>query len=356
MAQEWYLMKSPYDQLSGYESEALNSFATEGFSEILDSDVAVNVELCNFDLSECTTIKVVVQNNVPNTKLQTTSRQFLLPIGTCKAGMYIKYKDKYWLIVGFVDDNMMYEKAIGVLCNYLLTWLNDKDEVIQRWVSASSAAQYNNGETSTKYYYIKSDQLLIAMPDDDESLMIGEGYRCIIDKRCTLYEKNFDSNVLVDTSKPVITYTLTRADSVLFDYQGSGHYEFMATQDEQHKDDGYYVINGKGYWLCKPIDTSTLSKTPLTAEIITESYEIYNQLEPVLFMAKFYDANENEVNVEHEWTITSDFTDALIIDRYENTISISVDNKALVNKSFILSLSADGYETVSKTITIKAFI
>ena len=132
--------------------------------------------------------------------------------------------------------------------------------------------------------------------------------------------------------------------------------EFMATQDEQHKDDGYYVINGKGYWLCKPIDTSTLSKTPLTAEIITESYEIYNQLEPVLFMAKFYDANGNEVNVEHEWTITSDFTDALIIDIYENTISISVDNKALVNKSFILSLSADGYETVSKTITIKAFI
>ena len=355
MATEWYLMQSPYDQLSGYESEALNNFATEGFSEILDSDVAVNVELCNFDLSECTTIKTVVQNNIPSTKLQTTTRQFLLPIGTCKAGMYIKYKDKYWLIVGLVDDNMMYEKAIGVLCNYLLTWLNDKNDVVQRWVSANSAAQYNNGETSTKHYYINSDQLLIAMPDDDESLMINKGYRFILDKRCLLYEKSFDGNVVADTSKPVITYTVTRSDSVLFDYQGSGHYEFMATQDEQHTDDGYYVINGHGYWLCKS-GTTPLSKANLTAEIIAESYDIYNQLEPTLFMAKFYDIDGNEVEVSPEWTITSDFPDDLNIDRYANTISISVDNKKLVNKSFILSLSADGYETVSQTITIKAFI
>lgn len=73
-------------------------------------------------------------------------------------------------------------------------------------------------------------------------------------------------------------------------------------------------------------------------------------------MAKFYDIDGNEVEVSPEWTITSDFPDDLNIDRYANTISISVDNKKLVNKSFILSLSADGYETVSQTITIKAFI
>lgn len=354
MATEWYLMKSPYDQLSGYEGEALTDFAQEGFVEILDSEMAETVELCNYDLSECVSMRVVVQNNLQSTKLQTTSRHFLLPIGSCKAGMYIKYKNRYWLIVGLVDDNKMYEKAVGVLCNYQLTWLDNDKQVIQRWSYISSAAQYNNGETAERNYILRSDQILVVMPDDDESLKINEGSRFIIDKRCKLYEKSFNDEVSVDTSNPVITYTLTRADSVLFDYQDSGHYEFMATQDEQHKDDGYYVIDGKGYWLCDNVETHSTS--PLSSEIIAESLEIYNSLEPTVFMAKFYDDNGNEVAIQPTWNITSDFTDDLETEVSDNAIAISVNNSKIVNKSFILSLSADGYETISKTITVKAFV
>ena len=43
MAIEWYLMKTPYDQLSGFESEALNDFGAEGFLEALDSGIALDV-------------------------------------------------------------------------------------------------------------------------------------------------------------------------------------------------------------------------------------------------------------------------------------------------------------------------
>lgn len=59
---KWYLMKPPYDQLSGYEEEAIDDFGQTGFDDVLDSAMAVDVELYNYDLSVCNEIKVVIQN------------------------------------------------------------------------------------------------------------------------------------------------------------------------------------------------------------------------------------------------------------------------------------------------------
>lgn len=356
MSQEWYLLKSPHDQLSGFEDDALNDFAQEGFEEILDSEIAVDVEICNYDLSECVTKRVVIQNNVQDTRLKTLSRQMLAPIGTAKAGMYVKYKNRYWLIVGLVDDNTMYEKAVLILCNYLLTWLNKDNKIVQRWVNATSASQYNNGEMGVKFYYVRSDQLLILTPDDDECLLLTSGDRFIIDKRCKIYEKNFANDIVCDTTKPVVTYELTRSDSILYDYQDSGHYEFMAYQTEQHEDDGYYVIDGMGYWLCKKPNTIN-EITVLSSSIEYDSADIYNGLEPGIFTAKFYDENGNEdTSISPEWSIDPDVADRLDITYADNSICISANNKKLINTSFELSLSATGYETVTTTITIRAFI
>lgn len=355
MAKEWYLLKSPHVQLSGFEDDALSDFAQEGFEEALDSNIAIDVELCNYDLSVCRQVRAIVQNNVQDTKLKTLSRELLVPIGTCKAGMYVKYKGRYWIIVGLVDDNTMYEKAVMTICNYLLTWLNADKKVVQRWVSATSASQYNNGETGVTYYTVRSDQLLVITPDDDECLLLDTGTRFIMDRRCKIYEKNFNTDVVCDTSKPVATYKLTRSDSVLYDYQDSGHYEFMAYQDEKHDEDGYYVINEKGYWLCGKPDTE--DKTVLlSSKIDYDSLEISNGLEPGVYTALFYDTEGNEVNVAPQWSIDCDFADLLEVEYVNHSIYISANNKKLINKSFELSLSAEGYETVNVTIVIRAFI
>lgn len=354
MAQEWYLLKSPRSQLSGFEDDALNDFAQEGFLEALESSIAIDIELLNYDLSECTPMRAIVQNNVQDTKLKTLTRQILVPIGTCKAGMYVKYKNRYWLIVGLVDDNTMYEKAVMTLCNYLLTWVNDSGIIVQRWCHVASASQYNNGETGTEFYSVRSDQLMIITPDDDECLLLDTGKRFIIDRRCKIYEKKYGADITKDTSKPIAVYQLTRTDSVLYDYQDSGHYEFMTTQDEQRDTDGYYVVNGKGYWLCETL-TDTDKNDVLSCSIECEAQEIYNGLEAGEFTAKFYDASGNEVTVTPQWEVRCDFVDNLDIAYVDNTILISVNNSKLVNKSFELFLSGDGYEPVTITITIKAF-
>lgn len=356
MAQEWYLLKSPYSQLSGYENEILDDFAEEGFAEALDSSMAVDVELCNYDLSVCTSMRAIIQNRVQDTKLKTLQRHLFVPIGTCKAGMYIKYKNRYWLIIGLVDDNGMYEKAVMILCNYYLTWLNNKGEVIQRWVNITSSSQYNNGEWYNKNYTLRSDQLLILAPDDDECTLLETDKRFVIDKRCKIYEKDFNKDVLIETSKPLIIYALSRIDNILYDYSDSGHSEFMVTQDEKRDSDGYYVIDGKGYWLCD-IPTLTTNKTAiLSCSIECESDEIYDGLEAGVFTAKFYDSEGNEVSTTPHWQISCDFLSDINIEYVGNSILISVDNEKLVNKSFELFLSSEGYEPTSIVVTIKAFL
>ena len=357
MAKEWYLMTPPYNQLSGFEEESVEDFYADGFLEALQTSIASDIELCNYDLSEITTMRAIIENRMQDTKLQSLTRQMLVPIGTCKAGMYVKYKNRYWLIVGCVDDNGVYEKAVLAICNHLLTWIASDGSIVQRWANVTSASQYNNGETNMKFYFVRSDQLLVLIPDDDYSLTIPDGSRFVIDRRCQVYEKSFGEDVTERTDLPIATYQLTRSDTVLYNYVDSGHMEMIATQDEQHEADGYYKIGDRGYWLCKePVEKS--DKTGfLSCAIVADSYNVYNGIEAAIFKAEFYDEEGNSVKgVSPSWDIQCDFKDKLDITMIDDYISISVDDARLINKSFELFLSADGYESVKATITIKAFL
>ena len=356
MAIEWYLMNSNNDTVSGFESEDFNYFSQDAFNEAVNSALGIDVEICNFDLTERKNTRVIIQQNVQDTRLKTMQRTMLTPIGSCKAGQYVFYKNRYWLIIGLVDDNGFYEKSVLILCNYLLTWQSAKGNIIQRWANVTSASQYNNGETSTQFYFSRSDQLMILVPDDEECLLIPHKKRLIIDKRCSIYEKNIDTTKTVDTTNPVLVYKLTRIDNVLFSYQDSGHAEYMATQDEQHEDDGFYYIDNKGYWLCDTPTPTDNKSILLSSHIECEEPEIYCGLEPGVFISHFFDNNGKEVSLSPKWEINCSFIDKLHIEYIGNSIFISADDNNLINKSFELSLSADGYDKNTIIVTIKAFM
>lgn len=353
MATEWYLLKGKNGLLGGVGDDT-TTFIADSFSEILDSSFAIDVQLYNYDLSQETQIKAVIQNVVQDTKLKSLSRQMLVPIGTCKAGMYVKYKNRFWLIVNIVDDNFMYEKALLSICNYHLSWVNDHGKIVQRWANITSASQYNNGETFTDHYRTGTDQLMILVPDDDECVLLDSGKRFVIDQRCKIYERNIPDGTEFSNDNPLSVYRLTRTDSVLYDYQDGGNYQFMVYQDEQKETDGYYVVDGAGYWLC---EKPTVNKTTvLTCAIDCEASEIYDGLEPGEFIARYYDATGNEIDLEPEWHIECEFKDDLSIVNVGKSILISVDNPKLVNKSFTLILSGQGYSPAAVEISIEAFI
>lgn len=361
MATEWYLLKSPYSQTSGFEDEVLD-FSDDAFLEALDTGIGIDVDYCNPDLSVCTPIRAIVQKNVQDTKLQTFTRHLLTPIGTCKAGNYIKYKNRYWLIAGLVDDNNMYEKAVLQLCNWKLTWVDDNGNVIERWANVQSASQYNNGQRNNRFYTLCTDQLLICLPDDDDSLLLDEGKRFIIDRRTEVYSKTIDSNVTSSTKHKLIVYQVTRNDSVEYNYIDSGHNEVLVTQDEQNENDGYYVIDGKGYWICKEgkhTSIDNIPKNPIesissTAEIISDDNKLYVGLGASEFTAIFYDENGQVIDKTPEWNIVCDFSDKLEVDYINNTICISTNDTSILNKSFELSLLNDG--DCSMTVNVVGLI
>lgn len=358
MSKEWYLMGSPNDVVSGYEGEALLDFGAEGFNEALETEIALTVQLCNYDLTECRDIRVFIQGVHQDTKLKTFSRQVLAPIGTCKAGMYIYYKNRYWLITGIVDDNQVFEKAIMIICNYKLSWLNSEGKVIERWINAESASQYNNGESNMRYYFVRSDQLMVYMPDDDESLMLNSGARFIIDQRCTVYEKQFDGSQTSYVGNPVIVYKLTRSDTVLDNYIDSGVLGFIFTQTEQLSTDGYYYIGGNGYWLCDVPEPEQENDQMPTSSIIADSDFLYIDLEPSIYTAMFFDQEGNVLSEYPEYTmqLSTDYNGKLQAQMISNSLHVYTSDYSLNGKTYRVILQADGYETVSKEITIKEFI
>ena len=352
--QEWYLMKSP-TLTSGDESELLRQYSEDALSELLNSDVADDVEVYDKDLTFIKSTRALIIDKMQETKLKSLRRQVALQIGTCKAGQYIKYKGRFWLIVGLVDNDFIHEKGVMVLCNYLLTWINYKGEIIQRWANITSASQYNSGETGQQFYNVQSDQLMVILPDDDECLLFEKGVRFIIDKRCKAYERNFPEGIVSDTSKDVNVYNLTRLDAVLYDYQDSGHMQFIAYQDEQRlPTDGYYVVDGKGYWLCKK--PPHMNSTALSCEIVADLDCVYCGIEETVFTAKFYDENGGAATATPTWEIDCNFKDDLIVGYTENSILIYTDKKKLIGKSFGLTLSADGYKSVSMDVKILPLI
>lgn len=360
MAEQWYLINSNHDTVSGFESEDFDYYSQDAFMEALESSLGKNVQILQYDLTPLKNARAIPLDSVSDTKLKSTTRQLLLPIGTCKAGQYIRYQDKYWLIVNNVDNNMVYEKAIIYLCNYLLCWQNQSGDIVKRWVSLTSASQYNNGETGDKTYTIRSDQLMVLTPDDDECLLMPHNKRVIIDRRCEIYERSYLDEIKSGAKYNLMVYKLTRLDNVIYNYQGSGHSEFMATQDEQGMNDGYFEINGNGYWLCdfnSEINNS-FSPTPSEkhCEILCDEPFVYSGLEPTVFTAKFYDSDGKENYIIPQWEINCDFADKLTIRHTNSAIIISVDNEKLINSSFELLLFADGYEQKSLTVKIREFI
>lgn len=350
--QEWYLLKPP-SGLGGFENELLSEY-DDTFSELLESDFADLLILYQNDMSECWNIRGIVENKVQDTKMQSLNRMVLLPIGTAKTGMYIKYKERFWLIVNLMDDNNVYEKAVITYCNYLLTWINDSGKVIQRWANITSAAQYNNGLTVNYYYTTRSDQLMICMSNDFEALTLETGKRFIIDKRCSLYEESLDAEELNNLNIKWVTYEIARLDNVTFDYITSGYSEYLAVQDELHDNDGYYMIDDKGYWLCDYSPTSD-NKTPISLKwnIIKDSDKLIAGINGQKFYAELYDEDGNELSTvsNAHWTVDCNFKDALRIEAQSNYIEIYADNKYIGN-TFTLTLFGENYSSDSVDIQI----
>lgn len=338
--QEWYLIgdKTSPNMIGGYENDGFLDCKDDAFYETLQTDLANTVIVYNYDLSESREIRGIVEGNTADTQLKSMERSILVPIGTLHSGDYVFFEDEYWIVDGRPGNNKIYEKATLKECQYKLRWQKDDGSIIERFANFTSSSKYDVGENGNNTIILSSNNYLIIMPNDKDSMTI-EGKRVFID--------------LSDVPEKV--FKITRNDDVLFNHHGhGGTLNFIADKVELNKDKdnqelgicNYIPISSPTPPTSNPNETADLSAT------ITGNTNLKVGFSRT-YTATLSDNNGNTIQWDdtlYGWNIVSDFDVVQAVSK--NTIKLSVDDEELIDSSFLLQIIKLGTNAVISEITI----
>ena len=183
MPKEWYLMSRPLFN-SGYESDEFLAFGQDGFQEVLESAVAEDVLVYDMSIQkEPKTIRSILQNVTSDSSNGTYIRQILCPIGELKCGQYIKARDSFWLVSTPPDNNFVYEKAVLWKCKYTIRFRSPlTDKIVEYPIFSINSTQYGTGEYNRTYISIGEGQHLVYLPCNEETVLIDDRFRFILDR------------------------------------------------------------------------------------------------------------------------------------------------------------------------------
>ena len=238
--QEWYLIgdKTSPNMIGGYENDGFLDCKDDAFYETLQTDLANTVIIYNYDLSESRKIRGIVEGNTADTQLKSMERSILVPIGTLHSGDYVFFEDEYWIVDGRPGNNKIYEKATLKECQYKLRWQKDDGTIVERFANLTSSSKYDVGENRNNTIIFTSNNYLIIMPNDKDSMTI-DGKRVFID--------------LSDIPEKV--FKITRNDDVLYNHHThGGTLNLIADKTELNKEK-----DNQELWLCDYIDISSPS-------------------------------------------------------------------------------------------------
>ena len=339
---EWYLMNNHKpNTVSGYEGDILTDFAQSNFTDVLETAFSDAVLLYNHDLSERKEIRCVIQGNSADTYLKSMERVALFPIGTVKAGMYIFFENRYWLITGYPSSNKSYEKATVKLCQYKVKWQNSDGTIVERWVSTQSSSKYDDGLKDSNTMTLTSDSIMLLLPNDDESLTL-DGKRIFIDKK----------------NPPNKVYLVSRADSVLYDYgeDHGGMFCFITEKTELNES-----TDRPDLGICDYISLTTPpeedDKTTILSNNIAGTISGNKTLK--IGFERTYTANlvDEDGNVvewsdDFSWNIADNIE--VISTENGNQIELLVEDEDLIDETFALQVvrTNDGLVITEITITV----
>ena len=338
--QEWYLIgdKTSPNMIGGYENDGFLDCKDDAFYETLQTDLANTVIVYNYDLSESRKIRGIVEGNTADTQLKSMERSILVPIGTLHSGDYVFFEDEYWIVDGRPGNNKIYEKATLKECQYKLRWQKDDGSIIERFANFTSSSKYDVGEDAGKTIVLSSNNYLIIMPNDKDSMTI-EGKRVFID--------------LSDVPEKV--FKITRNDDVLFNHHGhGGTLNLIADKVELNKDKDNQELGICNYIpISSPTPpTSTPDETAVLNATITGNTNLKVGFSRT-YTATLSNSDGNAVDWDdtlYGWNVVSDFDVAQTVSG--KTIKLSVDDENLIGGSFILSVVMDTVTIAQIEVTI----
>ena len=237
--------------------------------------------------------------------------------------LYDKKRDDYWLCVESYDvSGIHFEGRLGK-CNRFLKWQDEHGEIKETPVIVTSASKYNNGEDGTNVIHLGSDQLMLFMQLNEDTVKLDRGMKFFID------ENKNDPSV----------YELTRTDTALYTYNGVGFLSIIVTEHPYSPTVKELELGVCDYTPPKPL-SPTNPANPNTSNL---SANISGSEELKLGYKRKYSVAFNDINtgnsvnwndVNYTWNIISNFDIKKNI--YDNIIELLVEDENFIGSSFLL--------------------
>ncbi len=200
-SRNWYRMTQPIFN-SGFEDEEFWAYGQDGFQEVLNSAIGTDVLIYDKTIhSVPQQVRAIIQQKTSDVFNSTTVRQILCNIGVLRCGQYIKAEKTFWIVSAMPDNNRIYEKAVLWKCKHTIRFLSPvTGDVVGYPVYSTNSTQYGTGISEKTNVDVGDDQHLIYLPYNEETILLDDGFRFIMDKNRT---------------HPTV-YNITRVDPVSF--------------------------------------------------------------------------------------------------------------------------------------------
>lgn len=137
-----------------------------------------------------------------------------LPGEDIRHGSLVEWMDNRWLVTERDANNELYTKAKMRQCNYLLRWIADDGNIIERWCIIEDGTKYLTGEYGDNQYIITRGDSRISMTiaRDEYTIKLNRDNRFLID--------DYDS-------ENILAYRLTKPFKLGGSYNGNGVLYFV---------------------------------------------------------------------------------------------------------------------------------
>lgn len=274
-----------------------------------------------------------------------------LPNQKVVMGDYVEWSNRTWLVYEADADDEIYTDGKMYECNYKLYWQDAQGNVISRMAYVQNASSYNNGEEENKVITLATNQFMVWMPLDEDTIILRNGKRMFIDNY-----KDAPS-----------CYKLTRPDTVSmkFGEKGCTYYIFTQTETNTESDKLVTLEDGTEVWLADYIEIDTDTPSEDSPTVPPENPDEMTDLRAVIsgnknlkvgfsrtYTATVTDVDGNAVEWDdtYSWNMVSDFEVGQEIDG--NTIKLLVEDEDYVDSLILLSVKKDGQTVAELEVTV----
>lgn len=260
--------------------------------------------------------------------------------------VYDSKEDEYLICTEVFNIDDIHYKGKFTLCNWILKWQNKDGKILEYPCYDMNATQYNSGEQSNKVFTIDSNQHILTLPSDENTIELCSPQRFYLDKA---------------TVNPS-TFIVTQNDTTSYNYGKKGLVKLTVFAHPSNVETDRLDLG-----ICDYVDMkagsvnagTTVNKHCCRASKAVIEYDtsiIKSGGDSQVFVGKFYDDKGNEVadTVPH-WTIVCDFSDKLQVKEFDNCLSIGIDDDSYIDEEFKLVCSSEDDESniTPSTLIIK---